>query len=351
MPTTQDFVKGIDVSSLTEVTATQLNQLVDEATPATDQGIVIVTTDSALDTPDVPDAATNTKWKRYLWRRLLHSTHVRADDDPGVILYAWDDSASSDATYLKWVRVDLVGSNLNTRVTDAEDAISALQSDVSSLSTNVDTLQSDVTQAQTDIIAVQSSVTSNTTRITSLEGSISAIPGTIRQSFANESYSALVDEGWLECDGSAVNRNTFESLFAAIGTNFGSGDGSTTFNIPDCRGRVIGATGAGIGLTNRSLGAEVGDEFVTLSLANIAHKHVTGNCGGGNVTWHMFDQGGAHTVASHATTRINSDEGRSNRTNQTSGDMITSEALAIGEALTAHSNIQPTIFAKTFIKT
>jgi len=43
---------------------------------------------------------------------------------------------------------------------------------------------------------------------------------------------------WLICDGSAVNRKTYASLFAAIGTNFGVGDGSTTFNIPDLRGRV-----------------------------------------------------------------------------------------------------------------
>ena len=44
--------------------------------------------------------------------------------------------------------------------------------------------------------------------------------------------------GWLLCDGSAVSRATYADLFGAIGTNFGSGDGSTTFNLPDMRGRV-----------------------------------------------------------------------------------------------------------------
>ena len=42
--------------------------------------------------------------------------------------------------------------------------------------------------------------------------------------------------GWLECDGSAISRTTYSALFAAIGTTWGVGDGSTTFNIPDLRG-------------------------------------------------------------------------------------------------------------------
>ena len=43
--------------------------------------------------------------------------------------------------------------------------------------------------------------------------------------------------GWLMCDGRAVSRTTFSSLFASIGTAYGVGDGSTTFNLPDFRGR------------------------------------------------------------------------------------------------------------------
>lgn len=45
-------------------------------------------------------------------------------------------------------------------------------------------------------------------------------------------------EGWLICNGSAISRTTYASLFNAIGTVYGTGDGSTTFNIPDLRGRV-----------------------------------------------------------------------------------------------------------------
>jgi microcystin-dependent protein len=44
--------------------------------------------------------------------------------------------------------------------------------------------------------------------------------------------------GWLLCYGQAVSRSTYSALFTAISTTYGVGDGSTTFNLPDCRGRV-----------------------------------------------------------------------------------------------------------------
>lgn len=71
-------------------------------------------------------------------------------------------------------------------------------------------------------------------------------------------------DGWLFCDGSAVSRETYSDLFNAIGVDYGAGDGSTTFNIPDFRGRSVLGAGQGSGLTNRSLGDTGGDESVTL---------------------------------------------------------------------------------------
>lgn len=51
--------------------------------------------------------------------------------------------------------------------------------------------------------------------------------------------------GYLSCDGSAVSRTTYAALFSSIGIAHGSGDGSTTFNLPDYRGRFLrGVTGA-----------------------------------------------------------------------------------------------------------
>ena len=49
-------------------------------------------------------------------------------------------------------------------------------------------------------------------------------------------------EGTLYCNGAAISRTTYSELFAAIGTTYGAGDGSTTFNVPDLRGRwIVGA--------------------------------------------------------------------------------------------------------------
>ena len=45
--------------------------------------------------------------------------------------------------------------------------------------------------------------------------------------------------GWLLCQGQAVNRATYAELFGVIGTSFGVGDGSTTFNVPDLRGKTL----------------------------------------------------------------------------------------------------------------
>lgn len=47
-----------------------------------------------------------------------------------------------------------------------------------------------------------------------------------------------VPSGFLECDGSAVSRTTYADLFAVVGTNYGVGDGSTTFNLPDLQDRI-----------------------------------------------------------------------------------------------------------------
>jgi microcystin-dependent protein len=80
--------------------------------------------------------------------------------------------------------------------------------------------------------------------------------------------------GWLLCDGTAVSRTTYAALFAVLSTTYGTGDGSTTFNLPDCRGRSSIGVGAGAGLTNRVLNARGGEENHPLSTAELAsHSH------------------------------------------------------------------------------
>ena len=62
--------------------------------------------------------------------------------------------------------------------------------------------------------------------------------------------------GWLRCNGATVSRTTYANLFAAIGTSYGSGDGSTTFGLPDCRGEFPRFWDNGRGLdSGRSIGS------------------------------------------------------------------------------------------------
>ncbi len=86
--------------------------------------------------------------------------------------------------------------------------------------------------------------------------------------------------GWLICDGSAVSRTTYATLFTAISTTYGVGDNSTTFNLPDGVGRVlIGAgTGTATAATAHARGDESGDETHTLTTQELAtHAHAVAN--------------------------------------------------------------------------
>ncbi|OAI41007.1 hypothetical protein AYO40_00565 [Planctomycetaceae bacterium SCGC AG-212-D15] len=105
------------------------------------------------------------------------------------------------------------------------------------------------------------------------------VPPGILLAFAGSSVPA----GWLLCDGSAVSRTTYAGLFTAISTTWGAGDGSTTFNLPDLRGRIaVGADGSGVHLpvNKPALGASGGEEQHTLSTAELpAHNHATSGYG------------------------------------------------------------------------
>ena len=74
--------------------------------------------------------------------------------------------------------------------------------------------------------------------------------------------TTTIPDGWLECNGQAVSRTGFSELFAKIGTTFGAGDGSTTFNVPDLRGEFIRGWDHGRGVdSGRVFGSWQADEF------------------------------------------------------------------------------------------
>lgn len=91
------------------------------------------------------------------------------------------------------------------------------------------------------------------------------------------SASSVVKMGWLYCNGQSVSRVTYAALFAEIGTTYGAGDSSTTFNLPDWRGYfMIGVSAV------YAAGATGGAATVTLTQPQMpAHLHsVTGRTKG-----------------------------------------------------------------------
>jgi microcystin-dependent protein len=96
-------------------------------------------------------------------------------------------------------------------------------------------------------------------------------PGTIAYT-----GGTAADNGWALCNGQAISRTLYPALFARFGGQFGSGDGTTTFNLPDIRGRVIAHVDGGAGRLTSSyfgaagiLGAVGGTEGLSLTLAQL----------------------------------------------------------------------------------
>jgi len=132
-----------------------------------------------------------------------------------------------------------------------------------------------------------------------------AVTGTITQGGGSIFPAGIIWEyggssaptGWLFCDGSAVSRTTYAALFAVLGTAYGSGDGSTTFNVPDKRGKF------GIGVNGTyTRGSTGGATSVTTSTAG-SHNH-TGLAGATTLTTSQIpshthsgttDSAGSHT--------------------------------------------------------
>lgn len=148
--------------------------------------------------------------------------------------------------------------------------------------------------------------------------------------------------GYLMCYGQAISRTTYATLFTAISTTYGSGDGTTTFNVPDCRGRVIAGkddmggssanrlTDQDGGLNGDTLGDTGGAETHALtSTQNASHTHTqtVGEAASGTANWWPLGENG-DSIVSH-----------------------TGVATGSSGSGTAHNNVQPTIILNKIIKT
>lgn len=112
-----------------------------------------------------------------------------------------------------------------------------------------------------------------------------------------------VPEGWLQCNGAAVSRTTYAALFAVIGTKYGSGNGSTTFNLPNLHHKFIEGT---------TTSSEVG-KSVSAGLPNISGRLAAYDCENSKFTGpfqYVGNEGGVST-AWHSVPYANFDASRS----------------------------------------
>ena len=165
---------------------------------------------------------------------------------------------------------------------------------------------------------------------------------------------ATAPSGWLLCDGSAVSRTTYANLFAAIGTAFGTGDGSTTFNLPDLRGRVaVGKDNMGGSAASRMTTAGSGVDGATLTapeaMEQLLDAQITLGANGGAETHTLTTpQMPAHSHNTGATISGRNTSTGGGETIVYAGNTYASTSVGGGGA---HNNTQPSIVLNSIIRT
>ena len=166
--------------------------------------------------------------------------------------------------------------------------------------------------------------------------------------------STSAPSGWLACDGSAVSRSSYAALFAAIGTTWGSGDGSTTFNLPASARKVrVGSGGSSSGTLGNTVGSTGGAETHTLTQAELPTAL-------GTATSVVTDPGHNHNIRVFQDNATQGGQVRGTASgvqqgNETSDSTTTGITVATtitnGSGGNAHSVMQPSAVYLTCIKT
>ena len=161
-------------------------------------------------------------------------------------------------------------------------------------------------------------------------------PSGVMKQFAG----ASAPTGWLLCNGSAVSRTTYAALFAVVGSTYGAGDGSTTFNLPDTRNRVL--IGAG---TLYAIGATGGSKDAVV----VSHTHTGTTDGVGNHS-HVMQDGYITNAATGGGFASGGGLGAGSSTNPAGAHSHTFTTASSGVSGT-NANLPPYLAVNMIIKT
>jgi microcystin-dependent protein len=212
---------------------------------------------------------------------------------------------------------------------------------------NLTMADGDIFVANGDALIINTSNPKNAITKAMIDDISPTYPGIEIGDYKRRAVSYSPGLGWLLCDGQAVSRSTYALLFNVIGETFGTGDGSTTFNLPNANGRVSVTAGTAAGLTNRFVGDVFGEERTTLSLNEIpVHGHTINHSHSHNHTVPDVNPGGKTSVGGPSIFGGNRDVYDSEETNtRTTSTQSLSYSGNSGNAGggQSHNNLQPSI--------
>lgn len=203
-----------------------------------------------------------------------------------------------------------------------------------------------------EVLVAQSTTTINAGALTDRRTMAGAkeMPGVTKE-YAGSNLPA----GYLWCAGQEVDRDVYSDLFYAIGTTHGVGDGSTTFNLPDHRGRAVAGkdnmdgssanrlTDQSGGVNGDVLGDAGGEEQHTLALADVPNRT-------GTLILHGSENGSIFASASGVFSTSSGVTGKYSNSNPQSGSTSrTNIKYNHGGGGGAHNNVQPTLIANKII--
>lgn len=190
-------------------------------------------------------------------------------------------------------------------------------------------------------------------------GSWTSLTSTNPVGFVGDFAGSVAPPGWLLCFGQAISRTTYAQLFAVVGTTYGAGNGSTTFNVPDIRGMVTAGkdnmggstrgllTVGGSAVSGTTLGASGGVEYHTLTI-NQLPPHTHENSLSDPTHTHIYTAPSSNSAIDQGGPTVGSNPSSFSSATGASLTGITINNASVGGGF-AHSSTQPTLILNKII--